>query len=200
MLALTLRGITTRKLRTALTAFAVVLGIALVSGTYLLTDTINSAFDEVFQTANRGVDVVVTPTRLFGTGSDQASTAPNPLPAAVLDRVRRVPGVAFASGAVQGLGQIYDKHDKSAHHGRAADVHLRPLAETLRPVRVRRRAARRARAGEVALDKFSAEKAGYHVGDTVELAGDGPQQPLQARRHREVRRGRTRSAARRSRS
>src|SRR5215212_7324851 len=101
MLALSLRGIATRKLRTALTAFAVVLGVALVSGTYLLTDTINNAFDEVFQTANRGVDV----------GNDEAQVTPNPLPATVLTQVRRVPGVALAAGSVFLPGQIYNKQD-----------------------------------------------------------------------------------------
>jgi putative ABC transport system permease protein len=175
MLALSLRGIATRKLRTALTAFAVVLGVALVSGTYLLTDTINSAFDEVFQTANRGVDVVVTPARLFGSGSDQASVAPNPLRASVLAQVRRVPGVAFAAGSVQGLGQIYGKNDK-------------PIITTGAPMFIFDRSPKRfdpfvwvagrppSGPGEVTLDKFSADKAGYRVGDAVKLSGQGPQQ------------------------
>lgn len=175
MLALSLRGIATRKLRTALTAFAVVLGVALVSGTYLLTDTINSAFDEVFQTANRGVDVVVTPARVFDQGNDNASVTPNPLPASVLTQVQRVPGVAFASGSVQGLGQIYDKQDK-------------PLITSGAPMFIFDQPARRfdpfvyveghqpRTASEVALDKFSADKAGFALGDTVRLSGDGPQE------------------------
>jgi putative ABC transport system permease protein len=108
MLALTLRGIAARKLRTGLTAFAIVLGIALVSGTYLLTDTINHTFDQVFQTANQGVDVVVSPKRLFG--SDQNAT-PAPLRQSVVDRIARTPGVALASGSVFDVGLIYDKSD-----------------------------------------------------------------------------------------
>ena len=53
-----LRGLGARKLRTALTALAVVLGVAMISGTYVLTDTIDKSFDDVFQTASQGVDVV----------------------------------------------------------------------------------------------------------------------------------------------
>ncbi|MBS1870474.1 MAG: ABC transporter permease [Actinobacteria bacterium] len=175
MLALSLRGIATRKLRTALTAFAVVLGVALVSGTYLLTDTINHAFDEVFQTANKSVDVVVTPARLFGTGNDQASVAPNPLPASVLDQVRRVPGVAFASGAVQGIGQIYDKHDKPIVTSGPPMFIFDVPAKRFDPfVYVDGHAPRTA--GEVALDKFSADKAGFKLGDSVRLSGEGPQE------------------------
>jgi putative ABC transport system permease protein len=43
-----LRSLFSRKLRTALTALAIVLGVAMVSGTYVLTDTINKAFDSIF--------------------------------------------------------------------------------------------------------------------------------------------------------
>jgi putative ABC transport system permease protein len=175
MLALSLRGIATRKLRTALTAFAVVLGIALVSGTYLLTDTISNAFDEVFQTANRGVDVVVTPSRLFDQGNDSASVTPNPLPASVLAKVRRVPGVAFASGAVQGLGQIYDKHDKPVVSNGPPMFIFDKIAPRFDPF-VWVAGHPPSRANEVTLDKFSADKAGYQVGDTVKLSAEGPQQ------------------------
>jgi putative ABC transport system permease protein len=175
MLALTLRGIATRRLRTALTAFAVVLGVALVSGTYLLTDTIDHAFDEVFQTANRGVDVVVTPSRVFDQGNDNAAVTPNPLPASVLAQVRRVPGVALAAGSVFLPGQIYDKKDD-------------PLITSGAPMFISDTTPRRfdplvyvegnppRAANEVALDKFSADKAGYQLGDEVPVSGEGAQE------------------------
>lgn len=175
MLALSLRGIATRKLRTALTAFAVVLGVALVSGTYLLTDTIDKSFDEVFATANEGVDAVVTPKRIFGSDMEGSSLAPEPLPAALLPEVRRVPGVAFAAGSVSLPGNIYDKDDE-------------PLVTTGPPMLITDSGPRRfspftyeqgrsPRApGEVALDKGSADRAGFALGDTVRLSGDGPQE------------------------
>ena len=62
MLALVLRGFLQRKLRVLLTAIAIALGVALMAGTYILTDTINRSFAEIFQVANRGHDVVITPT------------------------------------------------------------------------------------------------------------------------------------------
>ena len=61
MLALTLRGLGARKLRTALTATSIVLGVALVSGTFILTDTINRSFDRIFAQGASGYDVAVTP-------------------------------------------------------------------------------------------------------------------------------------------
>ena len=175
MLALSLRGIATRKLRTALTAFAVVLGVALVSGTYLLTDTINHAFDEVFQTANRGVDVVITPSRLFDQGNDNASVTPNPLPASVLDQVRRVPGVALAAGSVFLPGQIYDKQDDPLITSGAPMFISDTTPKRFDPLVYVEGHPPRA-ANEIALDKFSADKAGYALGDTVPISGEGPQE------------------------
>jgi putative ABC transport system permease protein len=176
MLALSLRGIATRKLRTALTAFAIVLGVALVSGTYLLTDTIDKSFDEIFQVANKGVDAVVAPRRLFSASDqDSNSTIPSPLNSKVLERVRSAPGVELATGSVFLPGQIYDKDDD-------------PLITTGAPMFISDTTparfdpfvyvdGRKPRApGEVALDKFSADKAGFQLGDTVRLSGEGPQE------------------------
>jgi putative ABC transport system permease protein len=172
MLALTLRGIAARKLRTALTAFAIVLGIALVSGTYLLTDTIDKTFDQIFQTANEGVDVVVTPKRLFGTDEN---SAPAPLRQSVVDEIRGASGVALASGSVFDAGLIYDKSDD-------------PLITTGAPMFIADVAPRRfdpfsyvqghapRTDRDVALDKAHADRAGFKLGDTVRLSGKGPQE------------------------
>ena len=60
MLKLSLRSFGARKMRVALTLIAVALGVALISGTYVLTDTINKAFDEIFNDSLKGTAVVVT--------------------------------------------------------------------------------------------------------------------------------------------
>ena len=66
MLALVLRGFMQRKLRVLLTGIAIALGVALMAGTYILTDTINQSFAGIFKTANASKDVVVTPTQTLG--------------------------------------------------------------------------------------------------------------------------------------
>ena len=58
---LVVRGLLTRKLRSVLTAIAIVLGVAMISGTFVLTDQISGAFDSIFQAANKGTDAVVKP-------------------------------------------------------------------------------------------------------------------------------------------
>ena len=60
MTAFALKGLLSRKLRTALTAIAIVLGVAMVSGTFVLTDSIDKAFDSIFTDSRQGSDVVVT--------------------------------------------------------------------------------------------------------------------------------------------
>jgi hypothetical protein len=59
MLRLTLRGLWSRKLRTALTFVVVMPGVSLMAGTLVLTDTIRKTFDDLFADVNRGTDVYV---------------------------------------------------------------------------------------------------------------------------------------------
>src|SRR5215204_1422865 len=97
MLTATLRGLSAHKLRLALTALAVVLGVAFVAGTYVLTDTINETFTDLFEQTTKGVDVAVrTKTTFNSQGNEQRA----PMPAAVLDTVKRVDGVKAAEGSV----------------------------------------------------------------------------------------------------
>ena len=61
-----LRGFFSRKLRATLTGIAIALGVALMAGTYILTDTINQSFATIFQNGERGRDVVVVPHQALG--------------------------------------------------------------------------------------------------------------------------------------
>ena len=74
--SIALRGLWARKLRTFLTAFAIVLGIATVSGTFVLTDSITHAFDTIFSNIYRGTDASIT-------GKSAVSLDANHGPAAV---------------------------------------------------------------------------------------------------------------------
>ena len=58
MLRLTLKGLWAHKLRFLLTGLAVILGVAFMSGTMILTDTMGHTFDEVLATNNEGVDAI----------------------------------------------------------------------------------------------------------------------------------------------
>ena len=94
--AVALRNLGARKLRTALTSLAIVLGVMMVAGTYILTDTIDRSFDQIFTESNEGVDAVVTSTEVIETDD---GTLP-PFDASVLRQVNKTEGVAEASGGI----------------------------------------------------------------------------------------------------
>jgi putative ABC transport system permease protein len=112
MTRLVLRGLLSRKLRTVLTAIAIVLGVAMVSGTFLLTDQIDAAFKDIFQTSNAKIDAVVSKRAAFG-----SERAAGPLPDSYIERVRRVDGVQTAAGQVeaQGANLVVDGKVVDAH-------------------------------------------------------------------------------------
>ncbi|MBA2641937.1 MAG: ABC transporter permease, partial [Actinobacteria bacterium] len=99
MIRVSLRGLAGRKLRAALTAIAIVLGVAMISGTYILTDTIDRAFSQIFTESYAGTDAVVT-----GKGVDISidgeTVAAPPVDEAMLETVRSVPEVALATGSI----------------------------------------------------------------------------------------------------
>jgi putative ABC transport system permease protein len=66
-----IRGLLSRKLRTALTGIAIVLGVAMISGTFVLTNSIDNAFNRIFTDARQGSDAVISGKSAFDTsGSD----------------------------------------------------------------------------------------------------------------------------------
>ena len=54
------RGLLSRKLRTSLTAIAIVLGVAMIAGTFVLTDSIDQAFDRIFTDIRKGSNAVIS--------------------------------------------------------------------------------------------------------------------------------------------
>jgi ABC-type antimicrobial peptide transport system permease subunit len=94
-----IRGLLSRKLRTALTAIAIVLGVAMISGTYVLTDSIDQAFDRIFTDIRKGSNAVISGKSAVDL-SDQDGLTPPTLDDSLLPQVRALPGVAVAEGSV----------------------------------------------------------------------------------------------------
>ena len=106
MTRLALRSLWSRRLRTTLTIVAILLGVAMISGTYVLTDQIHHAFNDIFRTAYQKTSVTITPKVRFGQASD-ASGARITMPASLLARVREVPGVRYADGSAQAFTAVF---------------------------------------------------------------------------------------------
>jgi putative ABC transport system permease protein len=94
-----LRGLLTRKLRAALTGIAIVLGVAMISGTYILTDTVQRAFNELLVDSYAGTDAVVTGRGLDISVDGEKPPSP-PVDASLLEVVRGVDEVALATGSI----------------------------------------------------------------------------------------------------
>src|SRR5207253_8964278 len=101
MVAVALQGLAARKFRASLIALAIVLGVAMISGTYVLTDTINNGFNTIFKTSYRNADLIISGKAAFSNDGN-GNTIQNPtFPDTVLAKVRALPDVGFAAGSVQ---------------------------------------------------------------------------------------------------
>ena len=103
MIRIAWRSLTAHKLRTVLTTLAIVLGVAMISGTYVLTDQIDRGFKEIFSDAYKGTDVTVTKKARF---TGQLTSATQGLPQSMVEQVKAVDGVSAVFGYVSGMGAV----------------------------------------------------------------------------------------------
>ena len=176
-----LRGLLARKLRSALTAIAIVLGVAMVSGTLVLPDTIDKAFDSIFSSSYEQTDAVVSGKKLVEwsqTGKAQVSED-------VLAKVRALPEVEAAAGTILDLSgdsnqaKILDRHDKAIQGNNPTfGLGVEPDDERFNPFKLVE-GDWAAGPNEVVIDLNTADEQGFEVGDTVKVAGDGPVRPYE---------------------
>jgi putative ABC transport system permease protein len=173
---LALRGLATRKLRSVLTALAIVLGVATVSGTYVLTDSISSAFDTIFSSVYRGTDAAIT-----GKSAVSASSNTNlpPFDESLLGKVEQLPGVAAATGGVADEStNLIGKNGKVISFGFAPHLGFsvdpkQPQFSSLTLVD-----GEWPGSGEVVIDRSTARKKNIRVGDTIPIEAQGPATPF----------------------
>ena len=119
MTRVALKGLARRKTRAVLTAVAIVLGVAMVSGTYVLTDTIKSGFSSIFTQAFKNADAVITGKRQISGGDNGPGQDTPSLPATVLTQVQRLPQVALATGGISDQAQLIGHNGKVISRGGA---------------------------------------------------------------------------------
>jgi putative ABC transport system permease protein len=180
MTRVALKGLAGRKLRTALTAIAIVLGVAMVSGSYILTDTIGKAFDEIFSSSYENTDAVISGKKVVEWSSSGNAT----VPAGLLEQVRALPEVGAASGSIGDLGgdsttaKLIDTNGEPIEGGGPSfGFGIDPRYEQFNPLNlVEGRWA--SGPAEVVIDNETAGKEHFAVGDTVRVAASGPVQPF----------------------
>ena len=123
MFKATIKSLMAHKLRLALTALAVVLGVAFMAGTFVLTDTIRNSINSLIGSTAGGKSAIVRGVSQFtstGVRASQDSLSGNvrPLvPESLLATVRSVPGVAAADGSVQGVVSLVGSDGKGINTG-----------------------------------------------------------------------------------
>jgi putative ABC transport system permease protein len=162
-----LRGLWGRKLRTVLTALAIVLGTSMISGTFILRDQINSAFSSIFQNSNKGIDVVLSKQTAFSTNNGQQA---GPLPQSVIAQAGQIDGVQKAEGQIQAFGSIvvHGKYVQSS--GGAPNLVFSSVSEPFANTQFL--AGGPPQNGQVAVNKKFANDQHLHVGQLVHVATD----------------------------
>jgi len=171
--AFALKGLLGRKLRTILTATAIVLGVAMMSGTYVLTDSIKSAFSAIFTQSYSGTDAVISGKSAFTLSNQGLTNAPS-FDESLLPKVKQLPDVSAAIGGVAGDAHLIGKNGKAIVFGGAPNLGFsidstQPRFNSLTLV-----GGAWPRNDEVVVDKSTAGKKNIRIGQEIGVQSEGP--------------------------
>ncbi|MGW2014988.1 ABC transporter permease [Streptomyces sp. NPDC001927] len=172
-LRLSLSALRAHKRRFVGTLTAILLGVAFLTGTLVMGDTLRTSFDSLFGSATSGTDAVVRSTSVVTVEGEGRGTRDS-VPASLADQVAQVPGVAAAVPRIEGAGQLIGA-DGEPIGGQGPptlagnwidDAALNPyaLAEGRAPER----------SGEVVVNRGAAKTGDLAVGDTTVLRTPDP--------------------------
>jgi len=173
MIGVALKGLLGRKLRTLLTAMAIVLGVSMISGTYILTDTIKASFTNILDGSYEHADAVISGKVAFK--NNESNTAVTPaFSDAVLAKVKQLPDVAAAAGGIGDEAKLLDRDGKviSAQGGSYIAASVDPKNDKLFNQLKLVSGQWPVGSGEIAIDQRTSDKNHYAVGDTIGVAAD----------------------------
>ncbi len=167
MLRVTLKGLLSHKIRFGLTSLAVVVGVAFVVGSMVLTDSIRTQFNSLLEEINEGVELTVRGEQQFE--EQQFGGTSIPIPASLLDEVNATPGVAEAAGTVTGWPALLVGSDGEPVEPTGPPLGVNWIeSETVSSLNILE--GRPPGDGdEVALDESLADDGGVSVGDEVQI-------------------------------
>ena len=171
-----IRGLLSRKLRTALTALAIVLGVAMISGTYVLTDSIDQAFDTIFTDIRQGSNAVISGKSAFDLSGGSGVTEPT-FDESLLEEVQALRGVAEAEGSVDSeTVQLIDDEGDVVVYGGAPNLGFSIANPESRFNPLTLVDGAWPGPDEVVIDKETASKEDFEVGETIGVQAEGPVQ------------------------
>ncbi|WP_406527567.1 ABC transporter permease [Streptomyces sp. I8-5] len=170
---LSISSLRAHKRRFAGTFVAVLLGVAFLTGTLVMGDTLRASFDTMFTNANAGTDAVVRGADVITVAGETRGTR-QPVSTALVKRIERTPGVAAAAPDIQGAGQLIAADGKPIGGQGPPTLAGNWIDDPeLNPYRL---AAGRAPAapGEVVINRGAADRGGLRIGDTTVLRTPDP--------------------------
>ena len=174
MIKVALAGLLGRKLRTALTALAIVLGVAMVSGTLVLTDSIDKAFNFIYTDVRQGSDAVISGKSAIGSVQGGQGTFAPTIPSSLLTKTRELSDVQDAEGSVQGEAQLIGTNGKAIVFGGAPNLGF-SISRGDSPFNVLTLVSGAwPKGNEVVVDNSTASKQHLAVGGSVGVQAEGP--------------------------
>jgi putative ABC transport system permease protein len=167
MWKVTIKGLLAHKLRLALTALAIVLGVTFISGTFVLTDTLHDTFTTLFGHVYQNVDFEIRGTAALSNNGGNAIR--NPIPQSIVTSVRELPGVAYAEGTVTGYAQFIAPDGKAITTGGAPTLGLSYDPNTQLSSLHLSQGTAPTGPDDVAMDAGTAQKYHFAVGDRVRV-------------------------------
>ncbi|WP_049573278.1 ABC transporter permease [Streptomyces sp. SBT349] len=177
MLRTALRNVLAHTARLVMTALAVLLGVAFVSGTLVFGDTVASAFRGAYSESLDGVAVSVSAEHRSGDPLPESGERATVLDDALAERIARVPGVASVRPTVNGHATLAAEDGEPVGadaNGQNLAVNHAPGGDGEDPRYPLVRGRGPGASNEIALAADTAERAGYEIGDPVRFATDGP--------------------------
>ncbi len=168
MTSLALKSLWARKARALATTLAVVIGVAFVAGSYVLTDTIFAAFDEIFDESLKGTSVVISAENPVKQENGEIPT----IGASLLPRVQKTPGVRLAAGAIFTPGGFFDSEGEKIGNKFAPKFISSNLPDGLESLTYIEGHQPRGPT-EASIDKAAAESSDLKMGERIRLIGQG---------------------------
>lgn len=174
---LTRRSLGAHKGRSIFIGLAIVLGVAFVSASFILADSLRNTFDKLFSGISEGVDLEVRSSLAFG--EDQSGNQRDPVAVDLVDQIRAVEGVAAVMPNIFATATVIDREGEPVPTQGAPQIGTVWDADnTIGGSKIRSGRAPSG-LGELVMDQATAERAEYEIGDTVEIGLDGGRQQFE---------------------
>ncbi|MEM8746679.1 MAG: FtsX-like permease family protein, partial [Actinomycetota bacterium] len=166
------RSLRARLGRTIAISFAVLAGVSFVSGSFVLADSLGRSFDQLITELVQGIDVQVRSEAAFDNDDFGGDDTRPPIPVELVDVVAGVEGVAIAEPDFEGRAQILDPDGEPIASAGGPTFGVVWSGEDGLTSVTLKEGREPAGPGDVALDKATADRAGFEIGDTISYVTD----------------------------